>query len=473
MELYINKKISCKKTLEFLKAQFNKASTKVHAFQVYQGEELMIRLSPPPYSNTYKRQVYSVSKSLAATAIGIAAELGILNVTDKLSDIFSDRLPDNPCEYLSELTVWHLLTMSAGHNECSMKDISLSDNGIKAFFEKEFINKPGEKYLYDTGASYMLSAVLTNLTGLSMLDFLNIHLFRHMDIKNVTWPFCGGNINEGGIGLRVSADDIAKFGLLYLNKGMYNGKRLLSEKWIDEATKGYLDGDLSREPDWKSGYGYQIWRNEPGGYRADGAFGQYCIVVPEKNIVMVLLAESENVEKELSLCFDYMDSLFENPAEDISSTELETFLAGCYKPYKSNTLTIAEKKTYKLSDNLNRFTFAFTENTGEEFVITFSDGENLHTITAGNGKWIENRLKLRGFKPQLYSLMDEERCEDSLFLASFKVEKSFTEIELRYLDCPHTTILKIIESNCQITINLMGRTDTLPENNFTLCGTEI
>lgn len=473
MELYINEKISYKKILEFLKAQFTDAGTNVHAFQLHKDNELMVRLAPTPYSNTHKKQVYSVSKTFAATAIGIACDIGILKVTDKLTDIFKNELPEKPSEYISELTVQHLLTMSAGHNGCSMKDISLSDNGVKAFFERTFANKPGEKYLYDSGASYMLSAIITKLTGLSMLDFLYIHLFRYMNIENSAWPFCGGSINEGGIGIRASADDIAKLGLLYLNKGIFNGRRLLSERWIEEAVSGYLAGDLSREPDWKSGYGYQIWRNAYGGYRADGAFGQYCIVIPEKNIVMVLLVESENVEKELSLCFDYIDSFFEKAVEDISLNELEAFLSSCYKPYKSEALSALGKNLYKLDDNLNKLTLAFTENAGDEFVFTLSDGERLQTITAGNGKWIENNLELKGFKPQLYSLMNEKRRESCRFFASFKAEKAHTDIELKYIDCPHTAVLKISEEDNLLSVDLIGRADTMPDTLFKLRGTKI
>ena len=361
MELYLNEKISCKNTLDFLHSQFNNAKTNVHAVQVYKDNELVVRLAPSPYSNTHKRQVYSISKTFAATAIGIACDMGILKVTDKLSDIFTNEISFEQNSNMSELTIWHLLTMSSGHKDCCMKEISLSRDGVSTFFKKEFINTPGESYLYDTGASYMLSAVLTKLTGMSMLDFLNIHLFRHMDIHNITWKFCGGNINEGGIGLNISADDIAKLGLLYINKGIYKGKRILSEKWITDATTGYLAGDFTREPDWKSGYGYQIWRNVQGGSRADGAFGQYCIVVPDKNIIMVILVESENVEMELSLCFNYMNCMFSKNTNDISIKHIENFLNNYYIPFNSIDTIKEEKKLYKINANSNNITFAKTE----------------------------------------------------------------------------------------------------------------
>ncbi|MBQ4109966.1 MAG: serine hydrolase [Clostridia bacterium] len=467
MELYLSEKISSKNVLEFLNAQAKEAGTKIHAFQLYKGNELMIRLSPEPYSNTYKRQMYSVSKTFTSTAIGIAYDMGIVKPSDKLCDIFKDELLSNENEYIKKLTVHNLLTMSAGHRDCTMKAISCSDNGIKAFFEREFIYEPGTKYVYDTGATYMLSAVLTKLTSLSMLDFLNLHLFRYMGIENIKWPYAGGKINEGGIGINASADDLTKLGLLYLNKGVWNGKRLLSEEWIKEATTGYLPGDESRVPNWKSGYAYQIWINEKGGYRADGAFGQYCIVVPEKDIVITILVGHANVERELELCFEYMDKFFENPDND--TTELEKYLKSLYKPYSSEKISV-DKKLYRVNPNLNKVTFVTTENTGDTYTLIFSDGEKPKKITAGNGYYIENEIRLRAFRPQLYGLMSDAFEEDCRFLASFSSNGETTEIEMKYLNCPHVVVAHINEKDKKISFNITSDTDTLPQKPFSFDG---
>ena len=235
MEFYINKKLSSSAVKEFITALPSESETDIHSIIMYKDNELMLSLSPSPYSCTFSRQVYSVSKTLSATAIGILYDMGLVNPEDKLSDIFKDKIPENPSDYLTKITVKHLLTMTVGHEGCSMKKIAESNDGVSEFFKAKIVKEPGTSYLYDTGASYMLAAIVTKITSLSLFDFLYIHLFTPLEIFPTVWPFSGGNVNEGGLGARISSHDYAKIALMYANGGIYNGKRILSEEWVTQS----------------------------------------------------------------------------------------------------------------------------------------------------------------------------------------------------------------------------------------------
>ena len=148
-------------------------------------------------------------------------------------------------------------------------------------FEPEF--EPGTHFCYNNAATFMLSEIVGKYAGMTVYDFLSLRLFEPLGINNAHWnSFADGN-SQGAVGLHVSTDYAAKLGLLYLNKGVYNGRRILSENWIKAATKVWSDTSTNGTQDWTSGYGFQFWKNFRDGFRGDGAFGQLCMVFPSKN----------------------------------------------------------------------------------------------------------------------------------------------------------------------------------------------
>ncbi|MBW7461807.1 serine hydrolase, partial [Paenibacillus sepulcri] len=146
-------------------------------------------------------------------------------------------------------------------------------------------HEPGTHFVYNSGATYMLSAILQKVTGQTLLEYLQPRLIEPLGIKGAAWDVCPRGINVGGWGLNVTTEDIARFGQLYLQKGMWNGQRLLTEEWIAEATSSQISNGDGGVNDWAQGYGYQFWRCRHGVYRGDGAFGQFCIVMPEQDAV--------------------------------------------------------------------------------------------------------------------------------------------------------------------------------------------
>lgn len=142
-----------------------------------------------------------------------------------------------------------------------------------------------------------------------MFDFLEFRLFKPLNIKNAHWDtFADGN-SQGAVGLHISADDAAKLGELYLNNGIYNGQRILSEAWIKSAQSSWSDNSESGVGSWGAGYGFQFWLNENDGFRADGSFGQLCVIMPSKNMVFSMQAFLEDIHGQLKLICDFADEI--------------------------------------------------------------------------------------------------------------------------------------------------------------------
>ncbi len=240
-----------------------------------------------PFQPTEPHVLYSLSKSFTSTAVGFAVTEGRLSVEDKVVSFFPDKLPATVGENLAAMRVKDLLTMSTGHTQ--EPAVGQAQDWVKAFLAASVEKAPGTHFLYNTPATHVLSAIVQKVTGQRLLTYLGPRLFEPLGIEGMTWDQSPSGVDIGGYGLKVRTEDIAKFGLLYLNKGKWQGKQLIPEAWVTEATsKQVSNGDPATPNDWAQGYGYQFWRSRHGNYRGDGAFGQYCIVMPEKDAVLAI-----------------------------------------------------------------------------------------------------------------------------------------------------------------------------------------
>jgi CubicO group peptidase (beta-lactamase class C family) len=263
-----------------------------------------------PYQPELKQTVYSASKTFTSTAIGFAVGENLLSVDDKVISFFSDLAPDTVSPYLAQMSVQNLLSMTAGQDP--EPGIRQGEEWAKHFLAYPVADEPGTKFLYNSMATYMLSAIIQKVTGQRTLDYLRPRLFEPLAITDVDWEISPEGVNTGGWGLRIRTEDMAKLGLLYLQKGKWNGKQLLSESWIEEATTAKIvqKPDISPEErekdDWAQGYCYQIWRCRNNAFRGDGAFGQFIVVMPDQDAVIAIQANENNMQKELNLVWDYL-----------------------------------------------------------------------------------------------------------------------------------------------------------------------
>jgi CubicO group peptidase (beta-lactamase class C family)/predicted glycoside hydrolase/deacetylase ChbG (UPF0249 family) len=296
-----------------------KAGQDLHSLMILRHGKVVAERWLGDHSARKPHILNSVSKTYTSTAVGFAVSEGLLKVSDKVISFFPDKLPAEVSPYLRELEIRHLLTMTVGHDTDPTRVIrSATDKDwVESFLAYPVEHKPGTEYVYNSLATYMLSAIVQKVTGQKVIDYLYPRLFRPLGIAGINWDESPQGINTGGWGLYVKTEDMAKLGQFYLQKGVWNGKRLLPESWFDEATSAQvpsLPAGVKREnlkvkpkdSDWLQGYGYQIWRCRHNAYRADGAAGQYIIVLPEKDAVIVTTAQINDMQAEINLIWKHL-----------------------------------------------------------------------------------------------------------------------------------------------------------------------
>jgi hypothetical protein len=234
-----------------------------------------------------------------------------------------------------------LLTMSVGHGEDSTPAITKEHDWVKTFLALPIKNEPGSVFLYNSGATYMLSAIVQKVTGQRVKDYLAPRLFAPLAIEDMTWETCPRGVNTGGWGLSVPTEGLAKFAQLYLQKGVWQGRPVLPANWVEEATSFKIQqpgADLERskkESDWHQGYCYQFWRCRHDAFRGDGAFGQYAIIMPEMDAVVAITCETSDMQGELNLVWEHLLPAMKEaalPADRHSQAELERRLVSLVLP---------------------------------------------------------------------------------------------------------------------------------------------
>lgn len=270
--------------------------------------------------------LWSASKTFTALAVGFAAQDGLLTVEDKVVDFFTpEELPAERSEWLEEMTLWDLLVMSSGIGSDYISSAQCRrgfDEWAQKTLASKMVFEPGTRYAYNSMNTYLLSVVVSRVTGEKMVDYLDRKLFTPLGIEDFVWEESPEGYNSGGWGLFLSTESLAKTGQFMLQKGVWNGKQLLNEEWIADATSVQImqsiglnrsEEELARlkaENDWEQGYGYQMWLCRHGAVRFDGAWGQFCIIFPEKDAVVVALSHSGNTPRILNSIWKNIYPLF-------------------------------------------------------------------------------------------------------------------------------------------------------------------
>ncbi|GHU99466.1 hypothetical protein FACS1894159_03560 [Bacteroidia bacterium] len=435
--------------LKFVEA-VEQSGGEFHSFVVLRHGKVIAESWWNPYHRDFKQTVYSTSKTFTSTAIGFAVSENLLSVEDKVVSFFpKEFLPDTISPYLAQLRIKDLLVMSAGDERHSVR---MTDEWVKTFLATPIAFEPGTKFSYNSMATFMLSAIMQQVTGQRLLDYLKPRLFRPLEMSpDIDWEVSPEGINTGGWGIRVRIEDMAKLGQLYLQKGRWNGKQILPEAWIAEATKAHIrqKPDAGAEElatsDWVQGYGYQIWRCRHNGFRADGAFGQFIIVLPQQDAVVAIQANYGNMQKEINLVWDHllpaMQSKNPLPDDKMALEKLQN---------KLNSLTILppQNKTANVPGNLERdCRFLRSKNNlsdpSEKYSIKIVNDTcflafNDYPFIFGNEKWLRGETT----KPP-YNLLPSKGCfrefpPFNVFGAYAWENDSTLIMSLRYIETPHT-----------------------------------
>ena len=263
----------------------------------------------------------SVSKTFTSTAVGFAISEGLLHLEDKIVDLFPESVPEGASDTLARITVRHLLTMNSGHGKDPTSSTrNNNDDWIRGFMEWPIEYEPGTCYCYNSLGTYVLSAAVQKVTGQKVVDYLESRLWQPLGIEKPYWLESPAGINTGGWGLYLHTEDLAKMGLCILNGGKFDGKQVIPADWVKEmsarqvsccpaGTNEVLMKERNVDPatsDWLQGYGYQMWRCRHNAFRADGANGQYIIVIPEKDAVIATTAHIGDMQEEINLIWDHI-----------------------------------------------------------------------------------------------------------------------------------------------------------------------
>jgi hypothetical protein len=269
-----------------------------------------------PYAPGIRHGLQSLTKTYAATAVGIAYTEGFLKLDDRIIDIFTGEAPVNPSENLIKLTVHDVLCMGCGMDEMPKP----SPNWIRDFLATPVNHLPGTRFMYNSTGSTLLGAIVKKLTGLGLHDYLKARLFDRIGINadNLRWMYMSDGMEVGGGGLLATTEDNLRLMKLYADGGVWNGERILAADYVARATS--MQNDSSSEekvnPPAKDnfvGYGYQIWMCRPKGvYRADGAMGQFSIVFPDKDMILSITENASGAhwaQKTLDAVWEFLEEV--------------------------------------------------------------------------------------------------------------------------------------------------------------------
>jgi CubicO group peptidase (beta-lactamase class C family) len=401
--------ISSRGIIDFLDA-IQEQKLELHSLMLLRHGHVVAEGWWAPYKANLPHMLFSLSKSFTSTAIGLLAAEGQITLDDQVISFFPDETPQEVSPNLAAMQIRHLLMMGTGHAQDTMVAIGRQENRnwVEAFLQATVEHVPGTHFVYNTGATYMLSAILQKVTGIKLLDYLEPRLMEPLGILGATWESCPRGIHTGGFGLSITTEDIAKFGQLYLQQGTWNGRQLITSAWIEEATSKQISNGDGGANDWAQGYGYQFWRCQHGHYRADGAFGQLCVVMSEYDTVLAVTAGENDIGAILNTVWSHMvpaikpDSLAANPE---AVTSLDDRLKALKLPlphalFDSPHENLLSGKVYGFKENAEQIlTFSITFNK-EEAIAIIENSFGVHTIRLGRETWIEGTSSINQGKHQ-------------------------------------------------------------------------
>ncbi|MCH5321768.1 MAG: serine hydrolase [Eubacterium sp.] len=410
--------------------EINEKGLGLQSFTVVRHDKVCAQGFFKPYSADIPHVLYSMSKSVTSTAIGFAVSEGLINLNDRVADYFPEyTMSKRPFNRM--LTIRMLLTM---HSDklITVLDEKGQKDWVANFLNATFMLPPNSKFNYISENTFMLSAIISKVTGMSVLDYLYPRMFEPLGIEKPFWETDGEGNSAGGWGLYMKSEDLAKFFLPYIHGGKWiDGTQLIPEIWVKEATRKQVNSVRDGFIDYMEGYGYQFWKNPiANSFRADGLFGQRCFMFPDYGALVVLnCGEAEDYKvmkvfwKYFPNCFGYeplpenkeaydeMLSTIDNcHVEDLPktdrNTQLEQKISGrlikCKTSEFVSVVTISiTQMLYNKPGEINEMKLTFDENK-LRFYWKEKDYEN--TIDVGlDGEYVVSEITLGDLHYHTYS----------------------------------------------------------------------
>lgn len=369
-------------------------ATEIHGAMLLRHGKVIGEMHPKPFRAEYGHTLFSCSKIFTAAAIGMAIGENRLRESDRVATFFPEMLPDSISDWLAELTVKDLLTMQSGFKPTD--DVRTKETEwVKKCLGGKMVARPGERFAYDSMNTYLLSAIISKVTGEKMVDYLRPRLFEPMGISEEIWEESPEGISCGGWGLYLKSESMAKMGQLLLDTGRWAGRQILPAKWTEEMMTVHVE---------KEGYGYQTWRCEhPRTMRGDGAHGQFIIVMPDEDMVAVITqccnTLPPGVEERRLLFEELLPTLSDTPLKEVKASKK---LAKREKEYALPTAegcATNKKQSQKLGKEMrlekNKMgweTMRVKMDGGDMTLEVTTTGGETATMRCGNGEWRETKV---------------------------------------------------------------------------------
>ena len=457
--------ISTQAVIEMMDSLMTLKECDIHHAVVVRHGKVVAELHPAPFRAEDSHTLYSASKTFVSLAVGCAIDDNLLRLDDRVMTFFPDKRTNRVSDNMAAMTVRDLLMMASGMKpDWTMRNNST--DWVKDWLAKSVDDVPGSLFQYDSMCTFMLSAIVQRVAGYTTLEYLERKLFTPMHITVADWESSPDGINTGGWGLRVQAETMAKLGVLLLNKGQWEGQQLISADYVEQACSRLIDGGAKETvpaTDGNHGYGYQVWQSKwPGSFRADGAMGQYTVVVPQEDLVVVILGMKLYGHEELACIWNQlMPGLKTEPLkpENKLQKKLDNLCANA-----SLALPKGKKKSSQkgkiLNMDSNRHGYLSLSITDNELVRIDSNNGKKDVFALGYGQWLYSPLN--GYP--VYSINSINRMQGfkhgfTAAAAYAWTSSSTLEVRVHYVDWISGTTLVFDFKKNEVTIR-----DTYPNS---------
>jgi CubicO group peptidase (beta-lactamase class C family) len=389
--------------LAFLDTLDSAPDIEMHSLMIIRHGHVIAEGWWSPYLPEQPHLLYSLSKSFTSTAAAYAIAEGLLDLDATVLSYFPELDAEVTDRRSRSILVRHVAAMASGHLEETIQRTLALDpvEPVRGFLLIPPDREPGSVFAYNQPCTYALAAIIQRLAGQTLIDYLRPRLFDPLGIGQAGWQRDAAGRDLGYTGLHATTDAIARLGLLYLQRGVWNGKRLLSEEWVAEATRVQVENPNEPNPDWRQGYGFQFWMARHG-YRGDGAYGQFCLVLPEQDAVIVTTAGTENMQGILdavwTLLLPAMTAATKSPspAADQLAARLDGLQLPAFEAKSAPDLSLdswAEASFLPaggLCEDQPTLTAVQLQQDGEMWQLIFVEDDLAFGATVGFGAWRTN-----------------------------------------------------------------------------------
>ncbi|AYF97488.1 serine hydrolase domain-containing protein [Protaetiibacter intestinalis] len=349
-----------------------------------------------PYAADRVQLLYSLSKSFTSTAAGFAHAEGLFELDTPVIDYFPEYDAEVTDPRTRRMTVRNIASMASGHAEETIDRASQAGGGdlVRGFLLTPPDAEPGTLFAYNQPCTYTLAAIVQRASGQSLIDYLRPRLFEPLGIREASWFEEPAGVDLGFSGLHATTDAVARLGQLYLQRGRWGEQQLLDADWLAEATRVQVANPGDWGPDWSQGYGLQFWMSRHG-YRGDGAYGQFCIVLPEHDAVLAITSETEQMQRLLDHVWARLLPAFDGEPHPDADAALAERLASAALPVPpSAPQPVTAASAVFAVASAGRAPAGIREvrlrSEGDGWVLGLVDRAGELVVPVGIGEWVES-----------------------------------------------------------------------------------